>query len=66
MKTISILTIFAGVVSAMVKRSAPLESIYDPRGSHGSSIKLFTRTPLQEEPFDDLVQLLEEIDNDLY
>jgi hypothetical protein len=50
----------------MVKRSASLESIYDPRSSHGSSIKLFTRNPLQEEPFDDLVHLLEEIDNDLY
>ena len=50
----------------MVKRSASLESIYDPRSAPGPSIKLFTRNPLQEEPFDDLVHLLEEIDNDLY
>ena len=59
-------TIFAGIVSAMAKRSAGLESIYDPRSSAKSSIKLFTRNPLQEEPFDDLVHLLEEIDDDLY
>ena len=58
--------IFAGIVSGMVKRSVPLENVYDPRPSHASAIKLFTRNPLQEEPFGDLVHLLEEIDNDLY
>ena len=50
----------------MAKRTVPLENIYDPRASQGSPIMMFTRDPLQKEPFGDLVHLLEEIDNDLY